>query len=66
MSGTGYMGAAVLVRVLEMLLSLVSLCALESSTTEVTRSGTGSNPVVGLLKPDQGIKSILSTLSSCN
>jgi len=71
LSGTRYMGEAcaepdLLLRVVEMLLSLVSLCGLESSITEVTRSGTGNSAVVGVLKPDQGIKSILCTLSSCN
>lgn len=64
--GTGYVGAAFLLRVLEMLLPPVSLCGLESSVTEVTRSGTGSSPVVGVLKLDRGIKAILATLSSCN
>lgn len=66
LGSTGYVGAAFLLRVLEMLLPPVSLRGLESSVTEVTRSGTGSSPVVGVLKLDQGIKSILATLSSCN
>lgn len=65
-TGAAGAGAAVLLRLLEMLRSPVSLHGLESSRTEVTRSDTGSSTVQGILKSDQVVKSILSSLSSCN